>query len=83
MGAAFLRAYWRLRKLLKLYTVALQLIGNIWKNSFRRFNFGIAAIGIPLLQLGDPATIERGCKARVEPQRYVVVGDGIFQVAHF
>lgn len=46
-----------MRKLRELYTVALDLICNIWLNSFRRFNIGIPGIGIPILQLRETATI--------------------------
>jgi len=57
MEAARLGAWRRLRRLLEFYTVALEPICNISFNSFRQFNIGIAAIFIPLLQLGDAAAI--------------------------
>jgi hypothetical protein len=56
-----------------------ELLNDAGLNSLCRGDIGLAADGIALFELGEPATIQRLCQIWVAAKRFVVVGQRIIQ----
>ena len=55
-----------------------ELLSDVGPNRLCGCDIGLAA-GVPLFELGEPATIQRLCQIWVAAKRFVVVGQRIIQ----
>jgi hypothetical protein len=65
------------------YPVACELLGDVRLESLRVGDVAVAADAVAAPDSGDAAAVERGRQLRIDPQRGVVVGNGVAELPGF